>query len=139
LARLGRHADAVQDWGRAITLDAGPELNPLRLRRALSLAHSGEHARAAAEVEELTSAPSTAQDFLSFAAGVLGIAAGKVQDARLAEQYATRAVALLRRAVEGGYKDLDHVKKDPRFDALRQRDDFKKLLEDLQKSLSPGQ
>ena len=43
------------------------------------------------------------------------------------------AVALLKRAVAKGYKDLAHMNQDTDLDALRQRDDFKKLLADLEK------
>jgi hypothetical protein len=48
------------------------------------------------------------------------------------EKHAARAVELLRKAVEKGYKDAAHMKKDADLDALRQRDDFKKLLADLE-------
>jgi hypothetical protein len=42
-----------------------------------------------------------------------------------------RAVTLLRHAVAAGYKDAAYMKKDPGLDALRGRDDFEKLLNDL--------
>jgi hypothetical protein len=50
-----------------------------------------------------------------------------------ADQYAARAVELLRRAIENGFQNLEQLKHDPELDALRQRDDFKKLLAELQK------
>jgi hypothetical protein len=50
---------------------------------------------------------------------------------------APRAVELLRKAVAKGYKDAAHMKKNPAFDALRQRDDFKKLLADLEAAAKP--
>ncbi len=50
------------------------------------------------------------------------------------EQYAARAVELLRQAVAKGYKDVGHLKKDPDLDAQRQREDFKKLLRELEGS-----
>jgi hypothetical protein len=40
-------------------------------------------------------------------------------------------VALLRRAVQAGYRDAAHMWKDPDLDALRGREDFKKLLAEL--------
>jgi hypothetical protein len=39
---------------------------------------------------------------------------------------------LLRDAVSKGYKDAAHVKKDTDLDPLRQREDFKKLITELE-------
>jgi len=36
--------------------------------------------------------------------------------------------------VQAGYKDAAHMKKDTDLDALRERDDFKKLFAELEKS-----
>jgi hypothetical protein len=55
-----------------------------------------------------------------------------------AEQYARRAVALLRQAVQKGYKDVTHMTKDPDLDALRARDDFKELLAQLELKVGPS-
>ena len=38
----------------------------------------------------------------------------------------------LKKAVAAGYHDAAHISKDHDLDALRDRDDFKKLLSDLQ-------
>jgi hypothetical protein len=53
------------------------------------------------------------------------------------EKYAARAVELLRQAVAKGYKDAAQMGKDADLDALRQRDDFKKLLADLEAASKP--
>jgi tetratricopeptide (TPR) repeat protein len=45
---------------------------------------------------------------------------------------ADRAMAWLRKAVAAGFKNVDHLKKDKDLDSLRDREDFKKLLADLQ-------
>jgi hypothetical protein len=50
----------------------------------------------------------------------------------LAESYAQRALALLQQAVKIGYKDLALMKKDPDLESLRQREEFKKLLAELE-------
>jgi len=39
------------------------------------------------------------------------------------------AVATLRKAADGGYRDLNTLKKAPDFQSLRDRADFRKLLE----------
>jgi hypothetical protein len=41
---------------------------------------------------------------------------------------------MLRFAVQSGYKDTSHLAKDKDLDPLRQRDDFKNLLESLTKA-----
>jgi hypothetical protein len=48
-----------------------------------------------------------------------------------AAEEAGLAMDWLKKAVAAGYKDLDQFKKDTDLDALRQRDDFKKLLAEL--------
>jgi len=53
------------------------------------------------------------------------------------EKYAARAVELLRQAVAKGYKDVAQMKKDTDLDALRPRDDFKKLVADLEAATKP--
>ena len=60
------------------------------------------------------------------------VAGGKIADKK--QQYADRAMELLRKAVKAGYKDAAHMKKDTDLDALRGREDFKKLLAELDKS-----
>ena len=59
----------------------------------------------------------------------------KLPEARrkeLAQSYAEQALAALRQAVAKGYKDVAHLKSDTDLDALRQRDDFKLLLKELE-------
>jgi tetratricopeptide (TPR) repeat protein len=51
----------------------------------------------------------------------------------LAKAYADRGLALLRQAVARGYKNTAQLKKDPDLQPLRARDDFKKLLADLER------
>jgi serine/threonine-protein kinase len=53
------------------------------------------------------------------------------------EEYAARAVGLLRQAIAKGYKDTAHIKEDADLDALRRRDDFKKLVADLEAATKP--
>ena len=43
----------------------------------------------------------------------------------------------LHQAVQAGYKDAAHMTKDADLDALREREDFKKLLAELQKKFPP--
>ena len=52
--------------------------------------------------------------------------------ARLAQDDADRAMQWLHKAVQAGYKDAAHMKKDTDLDPLRDREDFKKLLAELE-------
>jgi hypothetical protein len=59
----------------------------------------------------------------------------KLPEARrqeLARSYGDRAVAALRQALANGYKDIAHLKKDKDLDPLRRRDDFQKLLREVE-------
>jgi serine/threonine-protein kinase len=53
------------------------------------------------------------------------------QRARQARFYADQAMAMLKDAVAMGYKDAAHMMKDTDLDPLRKREDFQKLLADL--------
>jgi hypothetical protein len=47
---------------------------------------------------------------------------------------AVRAVQLLAKCIEWGFNDVRSIDQDSDFDAIRNRDDFKKLLAPLRKS-----
>jgi hypothetical protein len=51
-----------------------------------------------------------------------------------AQFYGDQALALLRTAVAKGYRDAAHIQKDTDLDPLRGRDDFQKLLAELEKA-----
>jgi tetratricopeptide (TPR) repeat protein len=102
-----------------------------------TLIRSGEHAEAAKTVAEyLATVPDSPPD--RFRAGaflarcVPMAAAGERLDATrradLARGYADRAVELLRESLKAGYPDVEALKSDHAFDALRSRDDFRRLL-----------
>jgi hypothetical protein len=56
---------------------------------------------------------------------------------RLAKDDSDRAMAWLTKAVAAGFKDAAHMKKDTDLDALRSREDFKKLMAELEKKPAP--
>ena len=55
------------------------------------------------------------------------------ESARLAKEDADKAMAWLQKAVAAGYTDAAHMKKDADLDFLRDREDFQKLLAELDK------
>ncbi|HEV3448170.1 MAG TPA: serine/threonine-protein kinase, partial [Gemmataceae bacterium] len=100
-----------------------------------------DHARLATTADELARFSYDSANDTYNAAGFLGrcvtLAEKDTQLAgprrkELAQSYAERAMLLLRQAVAGGYKDQAHIRKDPHLEPLRGRDDFKKLLADLE-------
>jgi serine/threonine-protein kinase len=133
LTRLGRHAEALKDWERAAELEGGPQRGWFRLQRALALARLKEHARAAAEADELAWAQDAAPGTLYDLACVFALSAASAgDDPKQTESYAARAVELLRQAVAKGYQDIAHLKNDPDLKTLRMRDDFRQLLRSLE-------
>jgi tetratricopeptide (TPR) repeat protein len=140
LTRLGRHSEAVGDWEQAIALNDEPSRDrDFRLERSVSLIRAGRPAQATASVEDLLRPGDPDPGTLYNAARVYALAAVRAATATSpgisslrAEQYARRAVALLRQAVQRGWKDLARLKKEPGFDGLRPRPDFQQLVRELE-------
>jgi serine/threonine protein kinase/Tfp pilus assembly protein PilF len=129
--RLGKYGEAIQDWDRAVALDPQGQKSWLRVRRARSLMQAGRVAEAVAEAGELAKAAQRDAGEICTLAGVYAQASSKLAD-RSEEEYAARAVELLRRAVKAGYRNAARIAQDPDLAPLRKRADFKKLLADLQ-------
>jgi tetratricopeptide (TPR) repeat protein len=114
-------------------------LRNTHIGQAEALSKLGRHAEATAAVEKLLELESSDARILYNAACIYALAAARVATAAApttsplqAEQHARRAVALLRQAVQQGFKDLALLKKDTDLDGLRQRADFRRLLADLE-------
>jgi tetratricopeptide (TPR) repeat protein len=146
LGRIGRHAEAVPDWDRAIALDEGPQRPTDRLLRACALAHCGEGTQATREATEVLQASIPGADLLYEAACVYALVAAHAEKAPRppqtsslrAEQHARRAMALLRDAVAKGYRDVAHLRRDPDLDRLQVRADFQQLVADLEARQKPA-
>jgi tetratricopeptide (TPR) repeat protein len=130
-AMLGRHDGALADYDKAIELD-GKKQPGLRLERAMTLVHLKEYVRAMAEADALAEAKDAPGNVVYDAACVFALCAGSTKEASQAEQQAARAVALLKRAIARGFKDVAHLKQDADLAALRARNDFRDLLKELE-------
>jgi hypothetical protein len=142
--QLARDADAVKEWDRAIEFEKEPDHLRFQVWRSLALAraHSGDYAKTVADAVALSEEKGATDTAVYNAARVCALASGSVKKGTgLAEQYAALAIKLLVKAREAGYfkdgTDIEHVKQDPDLDALRQRDDFKKFLADLEAANKP--
>jgi serine/threonine-protein kinase len=93
-------------------------------------------ARAAAAADLLTDNARGPDDLYAAACGY-GLCVPLADKPETREKYAARSVELLRQAVAKGYKDAAHIKEDADLDALRQRDDFRKLVADLEATAKP--
>jgi hypothetical protein len=88
-----------------------------------------------AEVAVLTKSSNwNAEQWYEFAS-IYAVGSGKIADKK--QEYADRAIELLQKAVQAGYKDTVRMKKDRYLDELREREDFKQLLTELEKTPEP--
>ncbi len=134
LTDLGRHAEAIPDFDRAIERIGGHDQVKCRLERAISFARLGQHERATAEAAALTEGKDEPQNVLYVAACVYALSAATVvKDSSLADQYADKATELLRQAVRKGFRSVEEMKSDKELNSLRSREDFQKLLSELEK------
>jgi tetratricopeptide (TPR) repeat protein len=139
LGKLARHARALADWERAIELDDQNQPG-LRVGRARSLIQLGNHEKAVAALDAVVKEKASGQ-LLYEMAGIYALSTAQVKaDARLRDRYAMVAVSLLGQTRETNHfadrGNLERLKKDPSFDSLRQRDDFKKLMSELGKGMN---
>jgi eukaryotic-like serine/threonine-protein kinase len=137
LDRLNRYGEAVAAWDRAIELDEGSMRSRFRLPRAYGLSRSGKHREASAAVDELAQiANLDGATLFNLACVEAQCAAAARDDPALRESYAARAFALLGRARSAGYfKDatgIDQLRKDGDLDALRGRDEYRQMLQELE-------
>jgi tetratricopeptide (TPR) repeat protein len=139
LHRLGRHDEAEAAWEQALALTPPAELWAIRYERATALWRARRFAPAAAALEELVRPPETTPTRDYEAACLLALLATDAKDSAdepgVRERYASRCVELLRRAqAKGLFKDpakRERFRTNPDFDALRDREDFRKLLAEV--------
>jgi hypothetical protein len=136
LTKLARYGEALQEWDAAYEQDAGSYRDNIRIMRANTLAHAGDPGKAVAEADALARTGKATPAMLYDAACVHAVAAAVVKgDASLRERYAGRAVALLKQLAATGYfKDaasVENMTRDPDFEVLRERDDYKMVVRGL--------
>ena len=139
LGKLNRPTDALKDWDRAVELSPLAQRPGVQMERAVCLVKAGEPAKATQATEEVLTTAKLPGDVLYDAACVFGLSAGAVKDdAKLLEKYAARAVEILGRAQDAGFfrqpEKVEHMKRDADLDTLRQREDYRKLLTQLERS-----
>jgi serine/threonine protein kinase len=143
LAKLNRAAEAIpviddclrRAPGQAVDPSLIPRLATLRVRHFQNTKDAAGCRQTAEMWEKLNRTDAVS---LYNAACWRAVTAAVVKEspgadaARLAAAEADRAMDWLRKAAAAGYKDAAHMKQDTDLDALRGREDFKKLLADLE-------
>lgn len=148
---LHRYAEALREWEQ-LRAQGGLGTADLRIYRARCLAKERAHAEAAAEAEALAALPELSADESYQLAAIFAVALGALRaDAelppaeaeRLAEHYATQALALLTRARAAKFFHTDAARayfaKDADFDPLRSRADFRQFVTALADKEPAGQ
>ncbi len=127
---LRMDTEGAKDWDMAVELSPPAEQPALRALRASSRVRTRQVAEAVAEVAELTQAGTwSAGQWYDFAC-VYAVASDK--DASKRDEYAARAIELLRKAVEAGYTNAAHMAADADLAPLRGRADYRKLFAELE-------
>jgi tetratricopeptide (TPR) repeat protein len=116
--RLEKPAEAEKDWAKAIELAPTRDQRRLQAARAVTRAHSEKIAEAIAEIADF--------------------AKDSRWNAPQWYEYADRAMELLAKAVGEGFRDLDLIKSDVDLNSLRQRDDFKRLVKEVEAATAAG-
>jgi serine/threonine protein kinase/tetratricopeptide (TPR) repeat protein len=135
-----RFAEAVAEWDKALKLVAPSARGPLQLRRAASLARSGDYALATKIAEDVVQTKqgsgSPGAPILYDAACVFSLVSAQVRNnPEQTRHYTSRAVELLRQAWASGFNDFEHIKKDTDLDPVRQDEGYKKLIAELEAEL----
>jgi eukaryotic-like serine/threonine-protein kinase len=109
---MRRDADALPDWERAMALTTGPDQLWVRVGQAVTVARLGDHARAVTETDSLAPLAKTTGEVLYRLACAYSLCAEavshdarvpSVDQKRLADDYAAKALDMLRKAAAVKY------------------------------------
>ena len=149
LVRAGRGSEAIRHIDECIAGASGKAVDPRLIPSVMHMRIS--HFRKAADpagcrttAEMWEKLNRTDADSLYNAACYRSVTAGvqaktpEADAAKLAKDDADRAMEWLLKAVQAGYKEAAHMNEDTDLDPLRERDDFKKLLQSLDEEQTPS-
>jgi serine/threonine-protein kinase len=141
---LGRYAQALEDYERALGLDLKGEHSRLRVDRAATLARLGKYIQATREVQDLVEPQGVPAGLHYDVASVYALAAGAArrdpgidpaQREKQAVQYAERAVQLLTKGQAAGTirgpAVIEKLKQDKDFQALAEYKPFQRFVRNL--------
>lgn len=131
-----RWTEAAIEFTTAVGYCPPDERGPLLHGRAIARARQGDHAGAVSDAEEWAKQPNLSANDMYDLACVFALAAQAAQPSPLADRYASRAVELIRKAINAGFRDAEHMKRDKDLDSLRSRTDFGKVFAELAEKIS---
>jgi tetratricopeptide (TPR) repeat protein len=146
--RFGRHEEALADIQRAVRLEDKSAANALHIVRACILARQGKHAEAVAALKSLLT-PEYSSDDQYNAVCLYALAAAAHRDAelqeserrKLSQEYLDQAMSFLDRARKASHfqtlPNRHDVRTNPDLESLRSREDFKKLVTELEEMSKP--
>jgi tetratricopeptide (TPR) repeat protein len=153
LRQLGRLEEALKAYQQAAVLlrEAVEKAPSVVTFKELCFTNTGNLARILSELGKVTEAIATVRDLrrilpahpqnyyqmasaLSLCIPAIGKGKNELteQDQAQRRQLGDHAMEYLRQALALGYSDVEHLKKDPNLDPLRSREDFKKLVLELE-------
>ena len=128
---MKRPAESMKDWEKALELCPPENRDSHRAQRADSRLRAGLVAEAIAEVAELTKIENKNPGHWVAFARLYAIASVKIDGKK--DEFAGRAVEMLAKGLALGYKQAATLATDADLAPLRERDDFKKLLAEVEK------
>jgi serine/threonine protein kinase len=138
LAKLQRHAEALADWDRALELADDATRRPFRVMRVASMARV-DPARTVAEVESILREEQLTTEGIYRITCALCVASTGLADTADRERVAHRVVDYLGRLQAKGFfangANAERLKSDAELGAVRDRDDFKKLVGDVENAV----
>jgi eukaryotic-like serine/threonine-protein kinase len=129
--QLHQFSKAIEDWQQAIELTPPTEQANLRAERASSLLRANRTAEAIEEVNQII--PTWQWNAVQIRSFAVFYSIGSMKIPQKKIEHANRAMELLHQAVQMGFNDASLLANDPNLQALRERDDFKKLIQSLLK------
>ena len=136
--QLLSYSQAIKDWDLVIELSLPQQKHSARVSRVISLHLDGQVSKAIDEIAELTNPTPTESrhevprgaDYYNFAC-IYALSSTKAPGQQV--EYRNRAIAMLRQSIQSGFSDKSQISQDPDLDPLRERDDFKQILAEVDK------
>jgi eukaryotic-like serine/threonine-protein kinase len=132
---LDRGAEAVAEIDLALKYTPVADQPYYQIMRVRYVAKSGDHRLAANQAAAALAKPNRGLGYWYYWDAALAyslcVRAAK-NDPKLQTEYGDLAIATLKKSLDMGFNDLDLIKKDPDLEALRGRNDFRKLVAQLE-------
>lgn len=130
LDKLGRFEEGERDWDRHVELNSPEDKYKLLIRRWKRLIRQGMVGGAMERIAEMTRLPHEDASLWYELACAYSLASDGSSEKQI--EYADRAMELLKEAVKMGFDNSKRMQADSDLARLRDRDDFKKLIAEVE-------